>query len=156
MDEILGFGRFGSNNNRDGVITFSGTLASERAPRPPFPFPQPPKPTGSFVLALLGLSIVDQGFEQLHFQVQVDGTTAIDLTFTDALAAVAYFDDNILTFGSASGLLPDLDVFFDITSSDTSFAMELELILGTVPEPGTVVLLMLVVGWRSWRFRRRR
>lgn len=155
MQEVLDLGRFGSHHNQDGAITFSGHIASERQPESPFPIPRPPRPEGSYVLALLGLSVVEQGFDQLRFQVQVDSASVIDVTFTDALGAMAWFDDKVLSFGSASGLLPDLDVLLDVTSSDTSFGMELEFVLGTVPEPAVLVLLALAVGLHAMTRRRR-
>jgi hypothetical protein len=63
-----------------------------------------------------------EGFDSFHIDIQADGITFFDRTFTDPSSALTFFDDRLLDLGSWSNLietdyLVDLVFNFSLTSS---------------------------------------
>ncbi len=104
------------------------------------------------LLALLGSSdAADEGEGEILFQVFIEDELAVEELFTDHAAALAYFDDNLLDFGSvivgADGSTKlDLDVVLEYTRLPhlrPGFDFEFAVAFSPVPEPGTALMLGL-------------
>ena len=111
------------------------------------------------VLAFIDPQVAGNGFDSLTFRAEREGVNFLDLTFSNAVLAAAYFDDNVLLFDAfereVDGAL-DLRFILDVTVTgrDDYFATNFLVTANVVPLPSTVWLLGTAVGllgWRRWR-----
>jgi hypothetical protein len=104
------------------------------------------------LLALLGSSAAAfEGEGEILFQVFIEHELALEEFLTDQADALAYFDDNLLDFGSvivgADGTTAlDFDVVLEYTRLPhvrPGFDFEFAVAFSPVPEPGTALMLGL-------------
>ncbi|MDZ4659524.1 MAG: PEP-CTERM sorting domain-containing protein, partial [Bythopirellula sp.] len=98
--------------------------------------------SGDLMVGLLDPTTFGPGFSTLHFQITREGVVVEDQMFASSAAAVTYFNDRVLNFGSLStGVVGTLDLSFlmEVTSLDdgsrfgTTFLVSR---LGTACGPG--------------------
>jgi hypothetical protein len=114
------------------------------------------------MVGLLGSQNSNGGFASLRFRIFAEGSALIDQSFSDAMAATAYFDDRALDLGPIEqGVVGDLDLsvqmdFVAMTPSQTRNGQQrflVDLAIGNatagagVPEPsGSLMLGILMIG----------
>jgi hypothetical protein len=82
------------------------------------------------------------GFSSLHFQLQVNGMTVVDQTFTDEATANAYFSDDVLNLGPLSGTTATLSTLLDVTTASAGDGYNVDFVVANaVPEPSSWALL---------------
>jgi hypothetical protein len=112
-------------------------------------------------LAFLDPQVDGAGFDSLNFRAQREGVTFLDVTFTDAVLATAFFDDHVLlldTFDPVSDGVLDLRFDLDVsyTGRDDYFSTNFLMGAAVVPLPGGVWLLGTALGGLGWLRHRRR
>ena len=112
-------------------------------------------------VAFLDPYVEGAGFDSLNFRAQREGVTFLDVTFVDAVAATAFFNDNVLLFDAfdpvGDGVLDlrfDMDLGF--TGRDDYFSTNFLVGAAVVPLPGGVWLLGTAIGALGWVRHRRR
>jgi hypothetical protein len=89
-------------------------------------------------LALMNVSVLGE-FDTLHFRVVQSGSPAIDVTFTDVAAVLAFFDDAVFSLGRIAGSYVLID--WDLDSGSQAAAFNVTTLLGVVPEPSAGSML---------------
>ena len=103
-------------------------------------------------ISLLDPTSIGSGFDSLRFRVTHEGSSLIDLTFTDAASALSYFNDRSLDEGvigaGVTGTL-DLSLELDLTTHTAGSGFATDMLLsnatnaaGPVPEPTFVAICL--------------
>lgn len=106
---------------------------------------------GQLILAFLDPTVEGAGFDSLTFRASREGVDILDVTFSNAALAAAYFDDHVLYFDSLDpvedGVL-DLRFDFDIsfTGRDDNFSTSFLMARNVVPIPPAVWLFGSALG----------
>jgi len=114
--------------------------------------------SGELFVSFLDPVLVGAGFGRLDFEVLVAGKQALSATFTDAAAALLYFDDQVHSlgvWGPDSSTLPIvLRLLVESDRVNGGFSADM-LVTAVLPEPRHAVLLLLAlaVGLHSNRRR---
>jgi hypothetical protein len=100
-----------------------------------------------------------EGFEELDFQIEREGTTIVNEHFEDLVSALAFFDDEVLELGAwGDGIVGDVDLRFALAlrSGDpgASFSFGSAIGISAIPEPSTLVLLAIGLVWLAVQARR--
>ncbi|MDH5276153.1 MAG: hypothetical protein OEW88_06990, partial [Gammaproteobacteria bacterium] len=113
-----------------------------------------------FLLGLVNPVGLDDGFTSLHFQAFGDGTTLLDMSFTDLAMATAWFDDRLLNLGRLDGGpdgLVDLELSLDFMGTGGGDGFFFNVVgASAVPLPPSVWLMMTALGALVRRQLRRR
>ena len=101
------------------------------------------------LVGLLQPQVSQHAFNSLQFQIVLEGTSVIDETFTDSVAARQFFDGQTIDFGAISTLTADgilnLDFVLNMTSSHGGDGFAFDLLFGSsvigaaVPAPPAVL-----------------
>jgi hypothetical protein len=93
--------------------------------------------------------------DSLMLTITDNAALIFNTSFASLLDAVNFFTDDVLTFNSLFGTH---DIGIDLVlSSASNVGFQGSLILGTVPEPSTIaILLTAILGWYATEQRRRR
>jgi PEP-CTERM motif len=97
-------------------------------------------------LTLLDNNASGVGFDELKFEVTVNGTVAVLDTFTSLRVPEAFFDDNILDLGPLSAGGEDVDISALLTASVPGAGFGFDYALTdnpTVPEPSTWAMMLV-------------
>lgn len=153
---------------------FATALLGGSSPTAPFTGPFTATSTLSLSLDLAPLAVLRDleigfaapqvsglGFGSLEFTLTVQGASVLDLVFVNPLAALAYFDDQVLDFGPiGSGVTGTLDVqaSFILTSANPGSVFSTQLLAANAtptPEPRSALLLAAGAAFLGSRARRR-
>ena len=99
---------------------------------------------GNLILGALDPLSSGNGFDSLHFRVDREGVTVLDVSVFDLVSALTLFNDHLFDLGDwSSGLDGNLDLRFslDVTASRPGDAFYMNFVATTVPLPGSIFFL---------------
>ncbi|MFK8032368.1 MAG: beta strand repeat-containing protein [Gammaproteobacteria bacterium] len=110
----------------------------------------------NLLLGILGSTLGDAGFDQLHFRVQVENQLLVEQTFTDSDEAMAYFSEQTIDLGMWSDLFEfqdvlDFSIELDVFGSLADMGFQFDAVLGNatvapVPLPAAFWLMLSGLG----------
>ncbi len=130
----------GSGEGTGGVVTASAAftldLAADRTDQ-------------TFLVGYADTASTGDGFDELSYSIDYEGTTLVAETFFSLAEANAFFNDRVQDLGTFSGITGDLDLTFTVSmrglgvadSYATSFVFGNATVGSGVPEPATAALL---------------
>jgi hypothetical protein len=115
---------------------------------------------GTINLGLINSVASGEGFTQLVFDVQENGTTLLSQSFSSIAAANAYFTDRVLGLGALPVGTIDLKVNLAVTSNSIGSGYGINFATGisiaAVPEPDQWAMMLTGFGLIGWRLRQAR